>query len=347
MISDSRLEGEMESIAVTDFENSLLRFSHSRAGGGLEETAAGAGTPDESEGGAVCAFGCLLYEMSTGCQWEHSMAHIEMCPASIRPIVEQCLAMAPATPRAGLATAGIAEQEQEQEQDDPTVSLESLLASEPFGSVALSELHTSAFPTADELPALQQQCEALRKALAEQPSLEPEPEDESVAPEGVPPERKLSRAVSSFKEHEDYEVELSDEVEKLLVSCCEDSTAKPPVEAVERLRRVASLPTGGVLAPWLAQRLGEGLESSTPVVVKTLQLTGKLLPTSSAQFKRRLKTEAEPHIAAAKVRGAQPHSAMQTLNNQALLGCMRGCDRRGTINWTRSTGTNLPKWCKS
>ena len=69
------------------------------------------------------------------------------------------------------------------------------------------------------------------------------------------------RQVTSFKEQDDYEAELSDEVEKLLASCCEDSTAKPPADAVERLRRVASLPTGGVLAPWLAQRLGQGVRA--------------------------------------------------------------------------------------
>ena len=294
VISDSRLVGDMESIAVTDFENSLLQLPHTHTASGAEETAPGAGTPDETEAGAVCAFGCLLYEMSTGCQWERSMAHIDSCPQSIRPIVERCLALAPVTPRAGTGADST-------EQDQDTISLQSLLASEPFGSVALSEMHTSAFPTADELPVLQQQCEALRKALAEQPSLEPDALVEAATPEGVPPDSGRTRQVSSFKEQEDYEIELSDEVEKLLVSCCEDSTAKPPADAVERLRRVASLPTGGVLAPWLAQRLGEGLESSTPVVVKTLQLIGKLVPTASAQFKRRLKAETASQVAAAKV----------------------------------------------
>ena len=298
VISDSRLEGDMESIAVTDFENGLLQLPYTHTTSGAEETVSGAGTPDESAG-AVCAFGCLLYEMSTGCQWEHSMAHIDTCPLSIRPIVEQCLALAPDKLRAEGGTKSI-------EQD--TLSLESLLASEPFESVALSEMHTSAFPTADELPALQQQCATLRKALAEQPSFEPEAQDEAATPEGVPPDSGRARQVSSFKEQEDYEIELSSEVEKLLESCCEDSTTKPSGDAVERLRRVASLPTGGVLAPWLARRLGEGLESSTPVVVKTLQLIGKLIPTASAQFKRRLKAEAAAQVAAAKVCTVQVQS---------------------------------------
>ena len=162
----------MECIAVTDFENGLLQLPHTHTTSGAEETV------DESAG-AVCAFGCLLYEMSTGCQWEHSMAHIDSCPLSIRPIVEQCLALAPDKLHAEGGTKGI-------EQD--TLSLESLLASEPFESVALSEMHTSAFPTADELPALQQQCATLRKALAEQPSFEPEAQDEAATPEGVPPD---------------------------------------------------------------------------------------------------------------------------------------------------------------
>ena len=83
VISDSRLVGDMESVAVTDFENGLLRLAYSHARAGAEEAAA---APDDSEAGAVCAFGCLLYEMSTGCQWEHSMAHIETSPASIRPV---------------------------------------------------------------------------------------------------------------------------------------------------------------------------------------------------------------------------------------------------------------------
>ena len=172
--------------------------------------------------------------------------------------------------------------------------------------MALSELHTTAFPTADELPALREQCVALRAALAD-PLVAPEPAavDPAGGPaEGVPPEG-LMRQQSTFKEDEDYEGELADEVKKLLVSCCQDNTAKPPADAVERLRRVASLPTGGVLAPWLAKRLGEGLGEgdgggSTPVVVKTLQLTQKLLPTSSAQFKRRLKAEGVEHLEAAK-----------------------------------------------
>ena len=122
---------------------------------------------------------------------------------------------------------------------------------------------------------------------------------------------RLKRQVSSFKEQDDYEGELSEEVEKLLASCCEDNTSKPPPDAVERLRRVASLPTGGVLTPWLAKRMGEGLESSTPVVVKTLQLTGKLLPTASAQFKRNLKAEAKTQIEGAKVRMWTTHSKAQ------------------------------------
>jgi hypothetical protein len=341
VISDSRLVGDMESIAVTDFENSLLRLPHTHTTSGAEEAAVGAGTPDESETGAVCAFGCLLYEMATGCQWEHSMAHIDSCPVSIRPIIEQCLALAPATPRAG---AGAESTEQD------TLSLESLLASEPFGSVALSEMHTSAFPTADELPALQHQCETLRKALAEQPSLEPEAQDEAATPEGVPPDGGRARQVSSFKEQEDYEIELSDEVEKLLVSCCEDSTAKPPEDAVERLRRVAGLPTGGVLAPWLAQRLGEGLESSTPVVVKTLQLIGKLIPTASAQFKRRLKAEAAAQVAAAKVRTVQsavrsllaaPGGGSLNLPSATRTRVRSTVTRRATTRWTRSTVISL------
>ena len=325
MISDSRLVGEMESIAVTDFENGLLQLAHSRMGASSDEGGAG-GAPDESEGGAVCAFGCLLYEMATGCQWEHTMAHIEACPASIRPVIEQCLAMSPVTPRGGSAAAP-----PEEDSEASILSLQSLLAAEPFDSVGLSDLHTSAFPTADELPALREQCLALRKALADPPSLEPEPEpdadDDSAASsaeaggvsEGVPPEGggggggglRLKRQVSSFKEQDDYEGELSEEVEKLLASCCEDNTSKPPPDAVERLRRVASLPTGGVLTPWLAKRMGEGLESSTPVVVKTLQLTGKLLPTASAQFKRNLKAEAKTQIEGAKVRMWTTHSKAQ------------------------------------
>ena len=299
LISDSRLVDEHENIAVSDFENGLLRLAHSRTGANTDES-------DESEASAVAAFGCLLYEMATGCQWEHTMASIDVCPPSIRPVVESALAMASPTntPRAG----DVAEPE------EPGISLESLLASEPFGSVALSELHTHAFPTADELPALREQCVALRAALAD-PSVAPKPAaggaevsaaDDGPA-EGVPPEARLKRAQSSFKLDEDYEGELAEEVEKLLVSCCQDNTAKPPADAVERLRRVASLPTGGVLAPWLANRLGEGLgpsegdgDGSTPVVVKTLQLTQKLLPTSSAQFKRRLKVEGAEQLETAK-----------------------------------------------
>ena len=86
LISDSRLVGEHENIAMTDFENGLLRLPHSRMGANTDE-------PDESEASAVAAFGCLVYEMATGCQWEHTMASIDACPPSIRPIVEQTLAM--------------------------------------------------------------------------------------------------------------------------------------------------------------------------------------------------------------------------------------------------------------
>eukprot|EP01046_Picozoa_sp_COSAG06_P117708 COSAG06_NODE_64805_length_258_cov_1.270440_1_plen_83_part_10 len=81
------------------------------------------------------------------------MAHIEACPASIRPVIEQCLAMSPVTPRGSSAAAP-----PEEDGEASTLSLQSLLAAEPFDSVGLSDLHTSAFPTADELPALREQC---------------------------------------------------------------------------------------------------------------------------------------------------------------------------------------------
>ena len=94
-----------------------------------------------------------------------------------------------------------------------------------------------------------------------------------------------------------------------------------------------------------------GLESSTPVVVKTLQLIGKLLPTASAQFKRRLKAAAAAQIAAAKVRSA----VSDALARRASCGGGRVILRtacltmvcRATTSWTRSMVISLPKWCKS
>ena len=59
------------------------------------------------------------------------------------------------------------------------------------------------------------------------------------------------------------------------------------------------------------------------MVVKTLQLIGKLLPTASAQFKRRLKTVAAGQIAAAKVRDAASDALALRGGGSVILRVLR------------------------
>jgi hypothetical protein len=299
LLLSAQTEGGPESLALSDVENAFV----------LQ-------TPDGSEPMVVASdsgarqFGLLLYEISTGhllapppvnlsgagqlpppsaAPEEAAIAAIQ--PPELRPVLRRLLGLQEPSPSA--TKKDLWEDSEDPSAAAPLATLANILDHPVFAAVELSEQHTAAFPTEDELPQLRAHADAVRSSLREAAALPSDTGPEVVtvgdAPDAgdaepsPPPQQPLATAAAAEP--------LDPELLQMLSECCADSTKRPPTSLLRILGTAVQEPVEGrqnAVARWLAARLLEGLAEpggSIAVSMKTTQLLASLVRPKDGQGK--------------------------------------------------------------